>query len=156
MEKIEVITGVQRRRRYSAQEKAFMVAECEQPGMSVSLVARRHGISASLLFRWKKLMKDGGMSAIESGDEVVSASEVKALNKKVRELERMLGRKTMEAEILREALEVAQSKKLISRMVARKAEVRDTTSRTMTGICRLSESCAMPVLPMAIEGSLLG
>ncbi|WP_425434101.1 transposase, partial [Marinobacter segnicrescens] len=31
-----------------------------------------HGISASLLFRWKKLMKDGGMSAIESGDEVVS------------------------------------------------------------------------------------
>lgn len=68
----------------------------------------------------------------------------------------MLGRKTMEAEILREALEVAQSKKLISRMVARKAEVRDTTSRTMTGICRLSESCAMPVLPMAIEGSLLG
>ena len=42
--------------------------------------------------------------------------EVKALNKKVRELERMLGRKTMEAEILREALEVAQSKKLISRM----------------------------------------
>ena len=65
---------------------------------------------------WKKLMKDGGMSAIESGDEVVSASEVKALNKKVRELERMLGRKTMEAEILREALEVAQSKKLISRM----------------------------------------
>ena len=51
MEKIEVITGVQRRRRYSAQEKAFMVAECEQPGMSVSLVARRHGISASLLFR---------------------------------------------------------------------------------------------------------
>lgn len=71
MERIEVITGVQRRRRYSAQEKAFMVAECEQPGMSVSLVARRHGISASLLFRWKKLMKDGGMSAIESG--VVSA-----------------------------------------------------------------------------------
>lgn len=110
MERIEVITGVQRRRRYSAQEKAFMVAECEQPDMSVSLVARRHGISASLLFRWKKLMKDGGMSAIESGDEVVSASELKALNKKVREMERMLGRKTMEAKILREALEMAQSK----------------------------------------------
>jgi transposase len=51
-----------------------------------------------------------------SSDLVVSASEVKALNKKVRELERMLGRKTMEAEILREALEVAQAKKLISRM----------------------------------------
>lgn len=116
MERIEVITGIQRRRRYSAKEKAQLVALSDQPGMSVSLVSRRHGISASLLFRWKKLMKDGGMSAIESGDEVVSAAELKALNKKVRELERMLGRKTMEAEILREALEVAQAKKLISRM----------------------------------------
>ena len=48
-----------------------MVAECIRPGMSVSLVARRHGISASLLFKWKKLMNDGGYSAIESGDEVV-------------------------------------------------------------------------------------
>jgi transposase len=58
----------------------------------------------------EKLNKDGGMSVIDSGDEVVSASELKALNKKVRELERMLGRKTMEAEIPREALEVAHSK----------------------------------------------
>jgi len=116
VERIEIITGVQCRRRYSAQEKAFVVAGCEQPGMSESLVARRDGISATLLFRWKKLMKGGGMSAIESGDEVVRASELVALNKKVRELERMLGRKTMETEILREALEVAQSKKLISRM----------------------------------------
>ncbi|MCH8533113.1 MAG: transposase, partial [Saccharospirillum sp.] len=52
MERIEVITGVERRRRYSAQEKASIVMECDHPGMSVSLVARRHGISASLLFRW--------------------------------------------------------------------------------------------------------
>jgi transposase len=115
MNRIEVITGEQRRRRYTADEKAALVAECIKPGMSVSLVARRHGISASLLFKWKKLMNEGGYSAIESGEEVVSASEVKALSKRVRELERMLGRKTMEAEILREALEVAQSKKLISR-----------------------------------------
>lgn len=92
MARIEVITDVQRRCRYSTQENASMVLECVHSGMSVSLVARRHGISASLLFRWKKLMKDGGMSAIESGDEVVNASELKALSKKVRELERMLGR----------------------------------------------------------------
>lgn len=116
MERIEVVTGVQRRRRYSPREKADLVALCEQPGMSVSLVARRHGISPSLLFRWKKLMNDGGMMAVGSGDEVVSAAEVKALKRQVRELERLLGRKTMETEILKEALEVAQAKKLISRM----------------------------------------
>jgi len=116
VQRIKVITGVQRRRRYSAQEKARFVAACDEPGMSVSLVARRHGISTSLLFRWKKLMKDGGMAAIESGDEVVGAAELKALKKQVRELERMLGRKTMESEILKEALEVAHAKKYISRM----------------------------------------
>jgi len=63
VERIEVITGMQRRRRYSAQEKALMVAERVQPGMSVSLAAwRHHGISASLLFRSKKLIKDCVMS----------------------------------------------------------------------------------------------
>lgn len=79
-------------------------------------MARRHGISPSLLFRWRKLMKDGGVSAIQADDQVVGVGELKALQRQVRELERLLGRKTMEVEILKEALEVAQAKKLISRM----------------------------------------
>lgn len=116
MERVEVVTGVQRRRRYSVREKAELVALCDQPGMSVSLVARRHGISPSLLFRWRKLMKDGGVSAIQADDQVVGVGELKALQRQVRELERLLGRKTMEVEILKEALELAQAKKLISRM----------------------------------------
>ena len=116
VERVEVVTGVQRRRRYSVREKAELVALCDQPGMSVSLVARRHGISPSLLFRWRKLMKDGGVSAIQADDQVVGVGELKALQRQVRELERLLGRKTMEVEILKEALEVAQAKKLISRM----------------------------------------
>lgn len=116
MERVEVVTGVQRRRRYSVREKAELVALCDQPGMSVSLVARRHGISPSLLFRWRKLMKDGGVSAIQADDQVVGVGELKALQRQVRELERLLGRKTMEVEILKEALDVAQAKKLISRM----------------------------------------
>ena len=116
MERVEVVTGVQRRRRYSVRENAELVALCDQPGMSVSLVTRRHGISPSLLFRWRKLMKDGGVSAIQADDQVVGVGELKALQRQVRELERLLGRKTMEVEILKEALEVAQAKKLISRM----------------------------------------
>jgi transposase len=116
VDRVEVVTGVQRRRRYLAREKAELVALCDQPGMSVSLVARRHAISPSLLFRWRKLMKDGGVSAIAADDQVVGIGELKALQRQVRELERLLGRKTMEVEILKEALEVAQAKKLISRM----------------------------------------
>ncbi|EKE77201.1 Transposase IS3/IS911, partial [Idiomarina xiamenensis 10-D-4] len=70
----------------------------------------------SLLFKWKKLMQDGDMSAIQAGNEVVSAAEHKTLQKKVKQHEQLLGRKTMETEILKEVLEIAQSKKLISRM----------------------------------------
>lgn len=61
-------------------------------------------------------MNDGGKSAIAAGDEVVSVSEVRALEKKVKQPEEMLGRKTMEAEILRDALETAQANKMISCM----------------------------------------
>ncbi len=113
---IEVPTGEQKRRRYTAEEKSRFVALSMQPDYSVSLVARQYDITPSLLFKGKRLMNDGGQSAIAAGDEVVSVSEIKALEKKVKQREQMLGRKTMEAEILRDALEIAQSKKLISRM----------------------------------------
>ncbi|MBD1228222.1 transposase [Xenorhabdus griffiniae] len=116
IERIEIVTGAQHRRRYSAEEKARFVAMAQQPGVSVSRVARQHGITPSLLFKWKKLMQEGGMSAIQSRDEVVSVAEYKALQKKAKQLEQLLGRKTMETEILKEALEIAKAKKLISRI----------------------------------------
>ena len=48
---IEVVTvSDEKRRRWSAAEKAALVRETYEPGMSVSLVARKHGISASQLF----------------------------------------------------------------------------------------------------------
>jgi transposase len=84
-----------------------------QPGMSVSYVARRHGLSPSLVFRWRRLMSEGGKEAVRADDEVVAASEVRRLEERVRELERLLGRKTMEVEILKEALELARVKKPI-------------------------------------------
>jgi transposase len=52
--RIELITGVARRRRWSAAEKAAMVAESLQPGINVSLVARRHGVSRGLLQTWRR------------------------------------------------------------------------------------------------------
>lgn len=114
MEHIEVITTTQRRRRYSGQEKAQFVALAMQAGSSVSSVAKQYGIAPGLLFKWKKLMQDGGVTAVEANDQVVSSSDYNALLKKVKQLEQMLGRKTVEAEILKDALEIAQAKKYIS------------------------------------------
>ncbi len=116
-QQVEVITSVQRRRRWSVQEKLEIIEETEQPGMSVSYVARQHGISPSLLFKWRKLYREGALTAIDANEPVVAASEVKRLKKQVRELERLLGKKTMEVEILKDAIEIAREKKLLSRPV---------------------------------------
>jgi transposase len=116
--RVEVITSVQRRRRWSAAEKVRLVEECLESGMSVSFVARRAGISPSQLFAWKRRMADGGYTAVEADEDVIGTSKVRELEKRVRELERLLGRKTMEAEILKEALAVARPKKPSSPLVS--------------------------------------
>ena len=116
VQRIEVITSVQRRRRWSVAEKIRIVQECEQPGMSVSYVARKYDIAPNMLFRWRRLMREGGLSAIEANEPVIGASEVRRLKNRIRELERLLGKKTMENEVLKEAIEIAREKKLISRV----------------------------------------
>jgi transposase len=54
LRRIEVITGTGRRRRWDAETKGRLVAESFEPGRSVSEVARRHDISPSLLFLWRR------------------------------------------------------------------------------------------------------
>ena len=54
LQRVEIITGTGRRRRWSADAKAAIVAESFAPGASVSAVARRHDISPSLLFLWRR------------------------------------------------------------------------------------------------------
>src|SRR5215469_10658554 len=90
--KVEVISGIARRRRFSTELKLAVVGETMQPGMSISYVARRHGLSPSLVFRWRRLMSEGGREAVRADDAVVAASEVRRLEERVRELERLLGR----------------------------------------------------------------
>ncbi len=97
-----------RRRRYSAAEKLRLVTESEAPGSSVSLVARKYGISPSQLIRWRHLKEAGGVSWLQAGEAVVPESEVQALKAQVRELQRLLGKKTQEAEVLRDAVELAR------------------------------------------------
>lgn len=113
---IEVVTvSDEKRRRWSAAEKAVLVRETYEPGMSVSLVARKHGISASQLFNWRKLERDGALTAVRAGESVVPASELAAARAQIAQLQRMLGKKTMEAEILKEAVEFAREKKWLAR-----------------------------------------
>ena len=112
-QRIELITGTSRRRYWSTEQKLRIIEESFEPGETVSSVARRNGVAANLLYRWRRLMSEGGVTAVGSDEAVVGSSEVRKLEERVRDLERLLGRKTMENEILREALAKAGSKKPI-------------------------------------------
>ncbi len=114
-ETVEVITTDQRRRRWSIEEKSALVRRTYEPGMSVSLIARETGVSASLLFQWRKLERQGALVAVSAGQAVVPASELAAARAQIAKLQRVLGKKTLENEILKEAVEYAAEKKWIAR-----------------------------------------
>lgn len=49
-----IFGGSSRRRRWTEEDKARIVAECEAPGSSVSIVARRHDLNTNMLFTWRR------------------------------------------------------------------------------------------------------
>lgn len=114
MSPAEVIT--ERRRHWTAEQKRAIVEEAELPGNSISSIARKYEIHPNQLFKWRYLVHEGALVAARSEEPVVPFSEVKQLRQQVRELQRLLGKKTMEVEILKDAIEIAREKKLISRM----------------------------------------
>ena len=76
--------------------------------MTVSYVARRHDISPSLIFQWRRRLADGGKGKARIGDD---DSRVHALEARVLYLERVLGKTMLENEMLREAARTALDNK---------------------------------------------
>lgn len=111
MSEVEIITDGGRRRRWTAAEKLCIVEETLDARSSISVVARRNGVGANLLYRWRRLMLEGGAVAVSDDDDVTSNRVVRQMDERIRELERQLGRKTMEVEILKEALDKTRQKK---------------------------------------------
>ncbi len=56
---MEILTGVERRRRWRLEEKLRIIAELEQPGASFAAVARRHEVSRGLLWNWRRQFRRG-------------------------------------------------------------------------------------------------
>ncbi|EFA7478450.1 IS3 family transposase [Escherichia coli] len=108
------VLGPEKRRRRTTQEKIAIVQQSFKPGMTVSLVARQHGVAASQLFLWRKQYQEGSLTAVAAGEQVVPASELAAAMKQIKELQRLLGKKTMENELLKEAVEYGRGKKVDS------------------------------------------
>ena len=113
--RVEVVTSVQRRRRWTPEQKLEIVKQTNEPGNSVSMVARQLGITAAQLFQWRKAYLQGSLMAVGANETVVPASELQEAMRRIKQLEGALGRKTLENEILKEAVDFAKAKKWIAR-----------------------------------------
>jgi len=67
---IEIITGRERRRRWSVEQKLRIVAETQEPGVRVTDVAARHDVYPSLLFLWRRQVREGLLGPTGSSEFV--------------------------------------------------------------------------------------
>ena len=108
-----VLLGKEVRKRKTPQKKKIaIIQQTMEPGMTVSHVARLHGIQPSLLFKGKTIPKEASLLLLPV--KTLFLLELAAAIKQINQLQRLLGKKTMEVEILKEAVEYAQSRKWIA------------------------------------------
>lgn len=88
------------RRHWTAADKLHIVEVALDEGASISVIARRNDVAPNLLYRWRRLMLAGGSVAVSKDDDVTANRAVRQFEDRIRDLERQLGRKTLEAEIL--------------------------------------------------------
>ena len=112
--RIEVITGIGRRRRWSDEEKAWIVAESLDPATTVSAVARRYGLHASQLFTWRQRLAAPAAREAPEFVPVVVAEDAAAAAETAGRMEIALGpavvrvRADVDAAALRRVLEVVR------------------------------------------------
>ena len=92
-------------RKFSLSEKIAIVRESLVPGVSASHVARRHGSAVNVLYYWRKAYRDVAETDLTQVNPRESLDrELADLKLQVRNLERLLGQRTLEIALLRERL----------------------------------------------------
>jgi transposase len=91
------------RRIFSTAFKQEQLARVERDEVTMAELARELGVFPGLLRQWKHLATLGSQTAMAANEDVVPASALRAAEQRIRDLERALGKKTMEVEILRTA-----------------------------------------------------
>ena len=93
------------RRVFSPQFKQEQVARVDRQELTVSELARELSVSPQLLRQWQRLSSAGSTAAVTANEDVVPLSALRLAQQRIRELERALGKKVMEIEILQAARE---------------------------------------------------
>ena len=90
------------------QEKLAAAQASLESGSSVS-EARQVWCQPNQLFTWRRQYQEGSLTAVQAGESVVPASELAQALMQIKDLQCILGEKTLENEILREAVEYGRS-----------------------------------------------
>jgi transposase len=98
--RLEVFTGAGRRRSWTTEQKAQIVAECDEAGASVSAVARRHGLTPQQLFGWRRDARGRAEEASDHGTPfarvvVDSSTPISPAGRKSRPIEVVIGGTTV-------------------------------------------------------------
>ena len=83
MVRSEVLAGMERRRRWSFEDKARIVEESFAPGVTVAAVARRNGVASSLVFGWRDQAKSGHLGGNGTAPMLVPVSIIAAVSEPV-------------------------------------------------------------------------
>jgi len=113
--RVEVVTSVQRRMRCAPEQKLEIVKQTNDLGSFVSWVARQQGLTAAQLFQWRKAYLEGSLGAVGTNETVFLAAELQEAMRRTKQLEGVLGGKTLKNEILKEAVDFAKAKKWLVR-----------------------------------------
>src|SRR5882672_6644800 len=70
--RVEIISTVARRRRWTIEEKVAILDEASRPGASITAVADRHGISRNLIYLWRSQAREGSMPGVTVSNGVAS------------------------------------------------------------------------------------
>jgi len=89
------------RRKFSPEEKLVIVLAGLKENANIAEICRNHGISQTLFYRWKDSFLEGGKASL---DNRAGKKENKVLQARIEQLEKTLGRKALEIEILKKAL----------------------------------------------------
>ena len=93
------------RKRWNVDQKLAVLREWKE-GMPVQELCRRHGLHASQVYSWKRALE----RSLQDQGALIPKSQVVALGRKVEELERALGRKALEVDILKKVFELKDLK----------------------------------------------
>ena len=105
MEEMKVRVTKDGRRWFTREHKEQIVKEVER-GANRAEVCRKYGITEQQFLKWRHALHTGSRSGLRSDSMVISKTRLQALQKNVDELERALGRNSLEVDILKKAFEI--------------------------------------------------